>query len=284
MLKLKTDWTQYLHRLRRREIEIIFRHCPPNAFRRGLELGAGDAFQSDLLARYVETLVVTDFTPRILEHPNTVQRSHRVCDAEEVAQAFAPGEFDFVFSSNMMEHVPHPDRALAGVHQVLRDDGIAIHVMPSPLWKFCQMAGFHLDAVLTRLERYSAGKLPQFNGDSAAAASADDNNLKLARSYGRLRRLLWPVPHGVSAKNWQEFFVFRREYWRKQLEAAGFEVITVLRGPVSSGYGFGFDGARALLEQMGAASEFVYVTQKKGCSSKAAAYFRNQGGAKGGAA
>ena len=280
MLKLKADWSEYLHRLRRREIEIIFRHCPAHAFRRGLELGAGDAFQSDLLARYVQTLVVTDFSARILEHPSTPQRIHRVCDAEEVAQVFAPAEFDLVFSSNMMEHVPRPERALAGVHRVLRDDGIAIHVMPSPFWKLCQMAGFHLDAFLTRLERYSSGNLPQFNGSAGDSAPADENNLKLERSYGRLRRLLWPVPHGVSFKNWQEFFVFRRVYWQRQLEAAGFQMVAILRGPVSSGYGFGFDGARTVLEKMGAASEFVYVTKKKGRTSNAAAYFRNESGAR----
>lgn len=273
MLKLKADWTAYLHRLRRREIEIIFRNCPPNAFARGLELGAGDAFQSDLLARYVQTLVVTDFSERILEHASTPDRIYRVCDAEEVAAQFGPGEFDLIFSSNMMEHVPHPERALSGVHHALRDDGVAIHVMPSPFWKFCQMAGFHVDAVLTRLERYSAGKLPRFDGNSDAATPADDNNLKLERSYGRLRRLLWPVPHGVSPKNWQEFLVFRRAYWKRQLEAAGFEVRGVLRGPVSSGYGFGFEGARGILETMGAASEFIYVTTKKGCTSANAAYF-----------
>lgn len=278
MLKLKADWTEYLHRLRRREIEIIFRGCPPNAFRRGLELGAGDAFQSDLLALHVETLVVTDFSERILEHETTPRRIYRVCDAEEVGRVFGPAEFDLVFSSNMMEHVPRPERALAGVHQVLRDDGVAIHVMPSPFWKFSQMAGFHMDALFTRLERYSSGHLPRFDGNSANAAPADDNNLKLERSYGRLRRLLWPVPHGVSAKNWQEFFVFRRAYWQKQLESAGFEVAAILRGPVSSGYGFGFEGARALLEKIGAASEFVYVTTKKGRTSPAVAFFLGRNG------
>jgi hypothetical protein len=100
----------------------------------------------------------------------------------------------------------------------------------------------------------------------------------LERSYGRLRRLLWPVPHGVSPKNWQEFFVFRRAYWKRQLEAAGFEVRGILRGPVSSGYGFGFEGARGILETMGAASEFIYVTTKKGCTSAKAAYFGERSG------
>ena len=137
------------------------RDCPPKAFRRGLELGAGDAFQSSLLAHYVDFLVVTDFSDQILEHEDTPQRVHRVCDAEQVDEAFAAGEFDLVFSSNMMEHVPRPQRVLAGVQRVLSDDGIAIHVMPSPFLKACHMLGFHVDAVLTRLERCSNRRLPK---------------------------------------------------------------------------------------------------------------------------
>jgi SAM-dependent methyltransferase len=277
MLRLKADWAQYLHRLRRREIEIIFRDCPPKLFRRGLELGAGDAFQSGLLAKYVEHLVVTDFSERILENPNTPERSHRVCDAENVDEAFAAGTFDLVFSSNMMEHVPRPERALQGIRRVLHDDGIAIHVMPTPFWELCQMLGFHVDAVLTRLERYSAGRLPRL-GNAADAAPLDENNPKvIGRSYGRLRRLLWPVPHGISEKNWQEFLVFRRERWIQQLARAGFQIIATRRGPVSSGYGFGLESARTMLEKMGAASEIVYVTSKAGRSSPFAEYFRREG-------
>ena len=114
VLNLKADWTRHLHQLRSREIDVIFRDCPPKAFRRGLELGAGDAFQSSLLAHYVDFLVVTDFSDQILEHEDTQQRVHRVCDAEQVDEAFAAGEFDLVFSSNMMEHAPRPQRVLAG--------------------------------------------------------------------------------------------------------------------------------------------------------------------------
>ena len=220
------------------------RDCPPKAFRRGLELGAGDAFQSSLLAHYVDFLVVTDFSDQILEHEDTPQRVHRVCDAEQVDEAFAAGEFDLVFSSNMMEHAPRPQRVLAG-GRVLSDDGIAIHVMPSPFWKAWHMLGFHVDAVLTRLERYSTGRLPKLGGHWSVPLDGNNHKLLEERSHGRLRRLLWPIPHGVSRGNWEEFLVFRRKSWQAVLEGAGFELVSTLRGPVSSGYGFGLDRVRA---------------------------------------
>lgn len=283
MLKLRPDWQTYLHALRRREIEIIFHKCPPHCFARGLELGAGDGFQSGLLARYATALVVTDYHPGILAQPDTAALTHRVCDAERVGESFAAGEFDFSFSSNMLEHLPQPQRALAGLHRVLRDDGIAVHIMPSPFWKLCQMVGFYPNFVLARLERYSARRAAPSESaarwaDPAAPPTGPtggwDNNPKVdGRRYGYLRRLLWATPHGAAGSNLEEFRTFRPAYWREQFAAAGFTVAAVRPGPVSSGYGFGLDRIRSLLERWGLASETIYVTHKAGRATPYLAYF-----------
>lgn len=253
----------YLHSVRRREIEWLFGGCPAKAFARGLELGAGDGYQSQFIARYVASLEVTDYGAQILSSPAQPGLTYRTCDAERVGETFAPGEFDLIFSSNMMEHLPDPQRALAGMRRALREDGLAIHIMPSPFWKLSQMIGFYPNAVISRLERYSARlSAPSASpGQPAAGEAAWDNNPKVGqRRYGYLRRLLWPTPHGVSASNWAEFAAFRPAYWRQQFARAGFRVAAVLRGPVSSGYGFGLDGLRAGLERLGLASEYAYIT------------------------
>lgn len=282
LLKFRPDWQTYLHALRRREIEIIFRGCPPHSFARGLELGAGDGFQSGLLARYAATLVVTDYHPGILAQPDTPTITHRVCDAELVGEIFAAAEFDLSFSSNLLEHLPQPQVALAGIHRVLRDDGIAVHVMPSPFWKLCQMIGFYPNFVLARLERYSARRTTRGRDASGAdsrvrqagPAGAWDNNPKVAgRRYSYLRRLLWATPHGAARSNLEEFRAFSPAHWQEQFTAAGFAVARVLPGPVSSGYGFGLDRTRTLLEHGGMASEYVYVTHKTGQASPYLAYF-----------
>ena len=61
-MKIKTAWLPHLHRIRSREIEIAFGRCPEKIFATGLELGAGDGFQSGLLTRYVSRLTCTDYT------------------------------------------------------------------------------------------------------------------------------------------------------------------------------------------------------------------------------
>ncbi len=44
---------------------------------------------------------------------------------------FAANEFDFVYSTAVMEHVTDPGRALTEIARVLRPDGLSIHVFPS---------------------------------------------------------------------------------------------------------------------------------------------------------
>ena len=235
-MKLRPDWQSYLRTLRRREFEAIFRGCPPGCFARGLELGAGDGFQSTLLTQYAASLVVTDYYPGILQQTDTATITHQVCDAEHVGETFSPGEFDLIFSSNMLEHLPRVREALAGMHGVLRDEGIAIHVMPSPFWKLCQMVGFYPNFVMARLERYSAclsarrGAGAGLAHGSSGPTSAWDNNPKVAgRRYSYLRRLLWATPHGAAGSNLEEFRSFRPAHWRAQFAAAGFTV--ALRAP-----------------------------------------------------
>ncbi|MBM4456945.1 MAG: class I SAM-dependent methyltransferase [Chloroflexi bacterium] len=265
-VRIKPDWDTHLHAIRREELARIFGQCEENAFDRGLELGAGDGFQSTLLTRYVCFLVVSDYQLNIVQAVDTAAVAYRVCDAEQVGETFGAGEFDLVFSSNMLEHLPRPQAALSGIHRILRDDGVAIHVMPSVFWKLCQIALFWPNQAIDRIERYSEKRAARAEGTQTDCA--EGNNPKVtARSYGYLRRLLWPIPHGAASSNWAELIGFRQARWRSELEAAGFSVAAVIPGPVFSGYGFGLNRVAAALERLKLASEYAYVTVKQGRQS-----------------
>jgi SAM-dependent methyltransferase len=284
-VRLKADWLPLLHRFRRREIEIAFAGCPEKAFATGLELGAGDGFQSRLLTRWVSGLVSTDFDPGVLDNPPDAAITWAVCDAEEVDRVFAGRRFDLVFSSNLLEHLPDPARALRAMHAVLADDGVAIHVVPGPFWKTTHLL-LHVPnrcaLILERLMRPGAigavGRKLRGTEPEAVNAPPRDNNPKTARvRRGAVARFLWPVPHGVSRGNLGEFLAFRRSRWKREIRAAGFDLIAVRKGPVASGYGFGFDRTRRALEALGLASEFVYVARKRGASSPCAAFWCPEG-------
>jgi len=282
-MRLHTEWLSYLRALRRREVELAFRWCPPGVFANALELGAGDGYQASLLARYASRLVSTDYDRSILSRAATPSVQFMVCDAEQLERYFKPRQFDLVFSSNVMEHLPDPGRALAGISRVVTDEGITIHVMPTRFWKLCHVA-LHIPHVLARaLERTSdeglaktlareraKGTDPEQSGSLGPA-----NNPKTARRVrSLLSRLLSPDPHGVSATHTMEFRAFGKERWIREFAAAGLDVVAVLKGPVCSGYGFGLDRFRLMLEKAGFASEYAYVAVKRGAKSPWAHHFQ----------
>ena len=264
-MSLKADWLQHLHAFRRRELQVVLGQCPEHHFPYGLELGGGDGYQSSILSRYVQRLVCTDYDKHRLQRQAPPPASYVICDAESVGNLFRENTFDFVFSSNLLEHLPNPETALAGIHRVLRQDGITIHVLPSVFWKLCQILLFNPNRLVMHIERLFAGR------QTPAPISRLGNNPKVHRTARR--RWLLPPPHGVSNGTIRELFAFRRSRWKRLLERSRFTVVQIMRGPVASGYGFGLDRIRTLLEQFGLASEYVFIAVKAGAVSPHLRYF-----------
>jgi SAM-dependent methyltransferase len=270
-VKLKADWLEHLHAFRRRELQIVLAQCPERYFRAGLELGGGDGYQSSILSRYVQRLVCTDYNKHRLRRQAPHPTSYVVCDAESVGNLFRANTFDLVFSSNLLEHLPNPEAALAGIHRVLRPDGVTIHVLPSVFWKLCQVLLFNPNRVVERLDRLVAERRPSLTDPGMG------NNPKVHRHRpAQRRRWILPPPHGVSHGTFQELLAFRRSRWRRLLERSHFDVVRIVKGPAASGYGFGLDRIRSLLERLGLASEHVYIAVKAGAVSPHLRYWGAQ--------
>lgn len=255
---IKTDWIQHLQKFRYRELEIAFKHLESNSFGKGLELGAGDGFQSKLLIQYIDHLIATDLNDERLSLNSTSTRiEYIILDAEEVKGSFAPGTFDIVYSSNLMEHLPNVRKCFKGIYNVLKDDGIALHIMPSPGWRFFATLLHFPNKFANILMRIS-------NKTSTSTSSKKGNNLKVKREKGsRVKNFFIPKPHGISSNFISEFFAFSKSKWIKDFEATDFEIVKIVKGPVSSGYGFGFDRIRKFLEKIGVATEYIYIVKKK---------------------
>jgi ubiquinone/menaquinone biosynthesis C-methylase UbiE len=282
-MKIKPEWTVWLHNYRRRELCFIFSKCPEKLFKMGLELGAGDGFQSSLLTKYVSKLISTDYNPDILKKENNKSTEYRICDAEEVDDMFSKRQFDLAFSSNLLEHLPNPDRALKGIYEVLKDDGITVHVMPSPFWKLCHLLLYIPNICALALERVTEEggfskvlkKIKGATNNLEPDRRMEDlgNNPKTQRATRSfLYHLLVPEPHGVSKSNIEEFYAFSKHRWRKEFEKANLELVKIIKGPVGV-YGFGLDRTRRFLEWLGVTTEYIYVATKRGNDSPYKQYF-----------
>jgi SAM-dependent methyltransferase len=95
-----------------------------------LEIGAGDGFQASLAALEGFQVVALDIRePEASLHP--------VWLYEGVRLPFRDAVFDVVFSSNVLEHVEEPQLSglLGEMGRVLAENGVAVHVLPTPAWR-----------------------------------------------------------------------------------------------------------------------------------------------------
>lgn len=281
-MRIKADWTSYLHNLRRREMDIVFGHCPKKLFGKVLELGAGDGFVSTILSEYTEQLICTDINPERLTKTDQDNITFKICDAEEVGEIFEDREFDMIFSSSLLEHLPNCEQALRGIHRVLADEGISIHFMPNRYWKLVTILLHIPNKVATIIDKILAGRIfKRRQGHKwfrPYQQKYGGNNPKVGRKKQFfLAKLFLPRIHGVSNNTIAEFIAFGKNRWIKKFEAAGFKVLTVKKVSYSSGYGFGFDRLRKLMEHLQLHTLYAYIVCKENSKSKYTTFFMNRG-------
>ncbi len=263
-MRLKPDWTEYLHAIRRRQFGAVFGRCPKRAFPRALELGAGDGFLSTLLAGRCGHLTATDLNAQRLQAVDTGIITYRIGDAEAVAELFPEKHFDLVFSSSLLEHLSDCPRALAGIARVLKDDGLAVHYLPNRLWKALTILLYWPHKIVKILDKTLGGRSARRRVPQGPPREYEHNNLKTPRRRRNvLAKLFLPRIHGVSTTTMGELAAFGPGRWIRRFEQAGFVVLGVHKAGVNSGYGFGYSRLRRLLERAGLHTACAYVLAKR---------------------
>lgn len=270
------DWSAYLESFRADEVERAFQGCPGKVFKHALELGAGNGAQSKYLASYAQHLISTDFNQDRLTRQAVPGIEYRMCDAEQVGDCFEASSFDLVFASNLFEHLPDSQRALVGIRTVLESEGVVILVMPNALWKAASLVGFYPNAIRLAWRAAWKGRLRilwrRYVSREEAAAQPfkkkRGNNLKSEGGEDSRAGIFWPVPHGAYSTHMEEFRMYRKKRWLREFSLAGFDVVSVRKGPVSSGYGFGLTFLKRLVEHLGCATEYIYILKRSGTTSR----------------
>ena len=260
-IKIKSNHTNYLHNLRREEINLIEKYLQ-NGHGTILEIGAGEGFQSEILKNYCNKLYCTDLNSERLIKKNNNSIFYKICDAEKIDQYFNSNTFDLVFSSNVFEHLPNPSSALKGIKSILKNDGLVINIIPNPFFDFTIILLHYPNYIITKVERI-LNKI--FSGGKNIRKSINrENNLKKKKRKSLLTKLFsLPRPHGVSNSFINEIKQFSKSNWINLFDKEGFEIIEIIKGPVYSGYSFGLTPIKLFLEKLGACSEYIYVLKKK---------------------
>jgi len=259
-------------------MEVVFRHCPGKVFGKVLELGAGDGFISSILAEYTEKLISTDINAERLNMSDKGNMVFKICDAENIRDVFKDEKFDMIFSSSLLEHLSDCEKALAEIHQALADTGVCIHLLPNRYWKLVTILLYIPNKITVAAEKAFAGRLFKRRAGhkwgKAYKQKFGGNNMKLGRRRQFfLSKPFLPRIHGVSSNTIAEFIAFGRKQWVRKFESAGFKVLAVKKVAFNSGYGFGFNRMRKVIEYLGFYTLYAYIICKEGCVGHYSEYF-----------
>jgi SAM-dependent methyltransferase len=206
--------------IRRAELEMVIKWLPPSG--RILELGGANGFQAHLLENRGYQVVSLDIADPRPDAPVY----HRVQRFDGRNLPFQDHSFDAVFSSNVLEHVTDLPSLLAESRRVLRPTGIAIHVMPTPAWRFWTSLTHYL-YLLRRLSKHIGSNKEPGRGNAQPATEGQTSTEvgdTPPKRYLRWLQYLRPGPHGESRSALQELYSFGSRRWRRELERHGFSV------------------------------------------------------------
>jgi SAM-dependent methyltransferase len=178
----------HLKAIRDQELDRVLELFPPRG--RVLEVGSGAGWQAKRLAAKGYQVTALDVPASNYAHVRVYPTA--LYDGEHIP--IAEDSFDVVFSSNVLEHVENLVTLSVELRRVLKPGGLAIHVLPTPSWRFWTICT-HYVAVLR-----------QYRGRD-------------------MLRSLWQARHGVRGNLFTEMYFFSRLYWEAQFSKLGWEVL-----------------------------------------------------------
>ncbi|MCU0650054.1 MAG: class I SAM-dependent methyltransferase [Gemmatimonadaceae bacterium] len=201
---------------------------------RVLEIGAGSGWQARELASQ-------GFTVEAIDVASSEYRASRVWPVIEydgLRIPFPDASFDVVFSSNVLEHIPHVEAFQGEILRVLRPGGIAVHAMPSFSWRLWTTLA-HYPWIVRQFAKRLAGDRTGLRAGPTEDATALSTSAPATRP-SKLRRaaaMLGAPRHGETGTMIGELWLFSRPRWRGLFERAGFHAIaTRPLGLLYSGY------------------------------------------------
>jgi len=261
---LKSDWKVHIHAIQREETRRVFSLIPEKIFNKGIEFGAGDGYQTTLIKPKCSVFISSDLNfKRLKEEFKTAGVDYRAYDADALVGMLNANEFDLIFSSSLIEHLANKGGFLRATKEILSPEGYAVHIVPGRMVKVTYLLLFYPNLFLLVIDRLIGifENKPIFRG----AANNFENNINSpkANNLKKWQRLLLPQIHGNYQTNIEEWRAWGKNNWQKLFADNGYIIVNCIKGPAVSGYGFGWDYLRNILEKIGWASEYIFILKKE---------------------
>jgi ubiquinone/menaquinone biosynthesis C-methylase UbiE len=224
-----------------------------------VEIGGGGGWQARMLAD-------AGFAVRSFDLAGSQFSAQRVFPIEDYDGHRIPAadaSFDIVFSSNVLEHIPHVRAFQAELHRVLKPDGIAVHLLPTASWRVWTLAAHYPWLVKAGAEAFRVTRGGRRSDDAQVVVRAVQRRSKTQL----ISRILLSPRHGEVGNAFSEAWHFSRHRWTPLFEETGWRVVSHgTNGLFYTGYSvLGWQlslAARRRLSHLLGASCHVYVLEK----------------------
>jgi SAM-dependent methyltransferase len=203
---------KHLESIRLAELDILLKYFPKGAH--VLEIGAGTGQQAKLLSDLNFTVSAIEIKSSIYSQ----DRHYNVIEYDGSNFPFSENSFDVVFSSNVLEHISDLAQIHNEIRRVLRDDGIAVHVIPSHYWRIWTIISSVPNGFQSITNSLCATLGCLFR------SSCNTSYVKNAwmRSLGDIKAMIWQRRHGERGNFLSEIFYFHPVWWNQNFQANGF--------------------------------------------------------------
>ena len=208
---------KHMARLRRTELGGVRNWFGPGM--KVLEIGGGSGFQAAIIASWGCEVLSFD-----LPGGGPEARYFPVKNYDGRKFPCPDCSIDIVFSSNALEHIGHLGEILRETRRILKPGGLAIHILPSPAWRFWTILSYYPYLLGHLIKRIF---LPARNRSKTQADAIIDHGVGRPGILEQLIRALIPPPHGEYPSAFSELHYYSRARWQKQFEDSGFRIIDI---------------------------------------------------------
>lgn len=214
---------EFMAKIRQREIELIISEIQylPQQDCKILEIGAGTGWQAKTMADMGYQVQAID----LAESNYSDKRIWPILNYNGKNIPFSDECFDAVFSSSVLEHIPHLDEFQKEIKRVLKPKGIAIHILPSGSWRFwTNIAHYPYKAVLILKYIWSClshSTKRQINTHTYKSTTPSNTEIKFSTS---VKNALSPSRHGEVGSALSEIYYFSNCRWKRFFERTGWKI------------------------------------------------------------
>lgn len=212
--------SQHLKDIRIYELARVMPLMPKGSY--VLEIGSGAGWQAKHLAE-------NGFVVEAIDLKQSNYAGQRVWPVQNYDGTYIPfqdNSFDIIFSSNVLEHIPHIEDFQIEIQRVLKSGGVAIHVLPTATWRFWTNISFYMVRAKQILSIATGGKR---NSTETFVSETKDQapsaNLTFIQT---LFKAMLPPAHGAIGNSVTQLYGFSRFRWIRLFTKTGWSVTDCL--------------------------------------------------------